>query len=89
MDSPASLKKVRSNVTMKGIRTSFALEAGVWSTLTEICRREELSLDELFERIVASRRSPDISMASAIRMYTLGYFRDLVLGDEGFGKQES
>ena len=68
----APTEKVRLNLSIRGRRTSLALEAGVWDTLTEICRREETSLDELCESIVA--KSKDISMASAIRIRTLEYF---------------
>jgi predicted DNA-binding ribbon-helix-helix protein len=66
-------QKVRLNLSIQGRRTSIALEAGVWDCLTEICRREELSLDELCDAIIAE--SEDISMASAIRISALEYFR--------------
>jgi predicted DNA-binding ribbon-helix-helix protein len=65
-------QKIRLNLSIQGRRTSIALEAGVWDCLTEICRREELSLDELCDAIIAD--SEDISMASAIRISALEYF---------------
>ena len=67
-------KRTRLNLSINGNRTSLALEVGVWDTLTEICRREEMSLDELCETIVMA--SNDISMASAIRIHALGYFKE-------------
>jgi len=79
MTLSTSLKKIRLNLTLKGVRTSLALEDGTWKTLTEICRREEMSLDELCEYIVERRSPPNASMSSAIRMYALSYFRDLVM----------
>lgn len=66
-------QKVRLNLSIQGRRTSIALEAGVWDCLTEICRIEELSLDELCDAIISE--SDDISMASAIRISALEYFR--------------
>ena len=66
--------KVRLNLTIQGRRTSLALESGIWDSLTEICRREELSLDELCDAIV--RDSNGVSMASAIRIGALRYFLD-------------
>jgi predicted DNA-binding ribbon-helix-helix protein len=68
-------QKIRLNLSIQGRRTSIALEAGVWDCLTEICRREELSLDELCDEIISE--SEGISMASAIRICALEYFRKL------------
>ena len=67
--------KVRLNLSIQGRRTSVALEVGVWDCLTEICRREELSLDELCDEIIS--QSEGISMASAIRLCALEYFRKI------------
>jgi predicted DNA-binding ribbon-helix-helix protein len=53
--------------------------------LTEICRREELSLDELCDAIIAE--SEGISMASAIRISALEYFRRK--RDEKAGEQNA
>ena len=76
MSNVPSTYKMRLNLAIKGKRTSLALESEVWETLTEICRREEKSLDELCEVIVAKSRK-DISMASAIRIHALKYFKSL------------
>jgi predicted DNA-binding ribbon-helix-helix protein len=72
-DNPMT-QKTRLNLSIQGRRTSIALEAGVWDCLTEICRREELSLDELCDEIIS--QSEGISMASAIRICALEYFRE-------------
>ena len=65
--------RVKLNLSIHGRRTSLELESAVWDSLTEICRNEELSLDELCEQIVAPTRG--ISMASAIRIHVLTYFK--------------
>lgn len=57
-------RQVRTNMTLRGRRTSFSLEAGVWDALTEMCRQREQSLDEMCEQIVAEAE-PGMSMASA------------------------
>ena len=75
MSEASPTRRVRLNLTIEGRRTSLALEAGVWDTLTEVCRREEQSLDALCEQIVAE--SEGVSMASAIRIYVLEYFKAL------------
>lgn len=76
MGNFTSTHKMRLNLAIKGKRTSLALESGVWETLTEICRREEQSLDELCEEIV-DKSAKDCSMASAIRIHALKYFKTL------------
>lgn len=68
-------QRVKLNLAIQGRRTSLELEAAVWDSLTEICRKEELSLDDLCERIVAATEG--ISMASAIRIYVLTYFKEV------------
>lgn len=69
----APTEKVRLNLMIGGRRTSLMLETGVWNSLTEICRREEVSLDELCNTII-DEAAPETSMASALRMKTLTYF---------------
>jgi predicted DNA-binding ribbon-helix-helix protein len=74
MDEMHPTKRVKLNLSIHGRRTSLELESAVWVSLTEICRNEELSLDELCEQIVAPTQG--ISMASAIRIHVLTYFKD-------------
>lgn len=76
--------RVRKNLLIGGKRVTFSLEAIVWDTLTEICRRESLCLDELCDMAVA--KSGDISMASALRIVTLRYFRALADAETAGGK---
>jgi predicted DNA-binding ribbon-helix-helix protein len=68
-------EQIRRNLEIAKRRTSFALEAGVWDALVDICRLEGVSVDDLCERIVA--QSKDVSMASAIRTYVLEYFMNM------------
>ncbi len=68
-------QQIRRNLEIANRRTSFALEAGIWDSLVDICRVEGVSVDELCEKIVA--RSKDVSMASAIRTYAIEYFLKL------------
>ncbi len=74
MSVRVATEQVRRNLEIAKRRTSFALEAGVWDALVDICRMEGVSVDELCEQIVAE--SKDVSMASAIRTYALEYFMD-------------
>jgi len=67
----------RLNIEIKGRRTSFSLEAGVWDALTQMCRDREQSMDELCEEIVENA-GEGVSMASAIRTAVLQHFMDSV-----------
>jgi predicted DNA-binding ribbon-helix-helix protein len=73
-------EQVRRNFEIGNRRTSFSLEAGVWDTLLEICRREAISIDGLFDDIIANAQG--VSMASAVRTYALEYFMDLAIAKE-------
>jgi len=68
-----SRNRQRRNVTLGSRRTSVSLEEQVWEGLTEICRREEVGLDELCTAVEVRR--VDSSMSSALRVFLLTYFR--------------
>nr|WP_169400833.1 MULTISPECIES: ribbon-helix-helix domain-containing protein [Thalassobaculum] len=68
-----SRNRQRRNVTLGSRRTSVSLEEQVWDGLTEICRREEVGLDELCTAVEIRR--VDSSMSSALRVFLLTYFR--------------
>ena len=68
-----SRNRQRRNVTLGSRRTSVSLEDQVWEGLTEICRREEIGLDELCTAVEIRR--VDSSMSSALRVFLLTYFR--------------
>ena len=70
----APTEKIRLNLTIDGRRTSFSLEVGVWDAITEMCRYQSTSLDELCEEIIAN--AGDTSMASALRLAVLAHFRE-------------
>jgi predicted DNA-binding ribbon-helix-helix protein len=68
----AQTRITRMNIIVEGRRTSLALEAGIWDSLTEMCRQQQKSLDETCEDIV--READGVSMASAIRTAVLKHF---------------
>jgi len=74
LSTKIATQQIRRNLEIAKRRTSFALEAGVWDALVDICRIEGVSVDELCEQIVAE--SKGVSMASAIRTYALEYFME-------------
>src|SRR4051794_23033803 len=63
------------NVRIAGRRTSLRLEPEYWSALDEIGRRERFALHDLCTFI--RRRDPRRSLASAVRVFVTGYFREL------------
>lgn len=73
MTKELSRNRQRRNVTLGSRRTSVSLEDQVWEGLTEICRREEIGLDELCTAVEIRR--VDSSMSSALRVFLLTYFR--------------
>ena len=64
---------VNRNVFIGRHRTSVRLEPVMWDALTEICRREEMTLHEICG-LIDSRRQAS-SLTAAIRVFTLTYFR--------------
>jgi predicted DNA-binding ribbon-helix-helix protein len=57
-------------------RTSVSLEDQVWDGLTDVCRREEISIDELCTKVESLRVGS--SMSSALRVFLMTYFRMLM-----------
>lgn len=68
-----SRNRQRRNVTLGSRRTSVSLEEQVWDGLIEVCRREEVGLDELCTSVEARR--VESSMSSALRVFLLTYYR--------------
>jgi len=64
---------VNRNVFIGQHRTSMRLEPAMWDSLAEICRREDMSLNEVCALIDARRQAS--SLTAAIRVFTLTYFR--------------
>lgn len=63
----------RKNIVIEDRRTSVSLEDQVWDGLVDICRREEISIDELCTLV--ARRRIGSSMSSSLRVFLLTYFR--------------
>ena len=77
-------ERVRRNVTVSGRRTSVSLEVAMWEALRELCDRERLTAAELFTLVDLKR--DDASLASALRIFALTYFRLLAGGWRGADK---
>lgn len=67
--------RYRRTVTVSGRRTSISIETVVWDGLEDISNREELTLAELLTLI--DQRRLGSSLASAVRVFVLFYFRTL------------
>jgi predicted DNA-binding ribbon-helix-helix protein len=66
----------RKNIMIGTRRTSISLEDRVWDGLVDVCRREELSIDELCTRVNDKRLAS--SMSSSLRVFQLTYFRIVI-----------
>ena len=71
--APVGSTLVFRNVTLGVKRTSLRLEQTIWDALAEICRREDLTLSELCERVNERRR--ESTLTAALRVYVLCYFK--------------
>ena len=67
-----------------GRAVQVRLEPSYWEALEEISRREELTVDELCSDLkdrldmqgrYAGRGQPGVSIANAVRVFVVGYFR--------------
>jgi predicted DNA-binding ribbon-helix-helix protein len=65
---------ISRNVTVNGHRTSIRLEPAMWEGLTEICRREKLSLHQL-AGMIAERKGAATFFTAAVRVFAMSYFR--------------
>jgi predicted DNA-binding ribbon-helix-helix protein len=74
-------ERLRRNVTVSGRRTSVSLEVAMWEALRELCDRERLTAAELFTLVDQKRE--EASLASALRIFALTYFRLLAGGGRG------
>jgi predicted DNA-binding ribbon-helix-helix protein len=63
------------NIVINNRRTSVRLEPEMWDCLSDVAERERLTLNELCSRINAKRHQS--SLTSAIRVFILGYYRQL------------
>jgi len=61
------------NVTVAGRRTSMRLEHGMWDALSEICRRERLTVHDVCTAIDARRSAS--TLTAALRVFVMEYFR--------------
>jgi predicted DNA-binding ribbon-helix-helix protein len=67
---------------LSGRDVTIRLEPSYWEGLEEICRREDLTVDELCYNVrdrmeQQGRRSSqaNVSLANALRVFVVGYFR--------------
>ena len=71
---PTNSTLVSKNVTVDGHRTSVRLEPSMWTSFTEICRRERASLHTICSAI-AQHKPAGTSLTAAIRVFIMSYFR--------------
>jgi len=81
-----SKRMLKKSISIKGHRTSIALEEAFWDALTEIATNEAISLPRLIARIDRERLTvtPPPGLASALRVHVLTIVRDNPsgIGDE-------
>jgi len=65
---------VSRNITVNGHRTSVRLEPAMWNGLTDICRREHITVHSLCSA-VATQKSKETSLTAAIRVFIMAYYR--------------
>lgn len=65
----------KRSLTLKGHRTSVSLEDPFWEAFLEIAADKGMAINALAAEIDAAR-GMDMSLASAIRLYVLNFYRD-------------
>jgi len=83
VDQSTSVASLASRtLKLSGRDASIRLEPSYWEGLEEICRREDLTVDELCDDVrdrmdQQARHSPrsGVSLANALRVFVVGYFR--------------
>jgi len=64
---------INRNVIVNGRRTSIRLELAEWDALTEICQLEDLTANQLCQKVVSQR--VEKAFTSSLRVFMLNYFR--------------
>jgi len=64
------------NIVVNGHRTSMRLEEAGWEAIDDICRHENISLNDLCTAI--DQRRSNSSRTAAVRAFIITYFRQLV-----------
>ncbi len=73
MTSPSEKTRFyKRSVTLHGHKTSVSLEKDFWDVLEESASIQGISLSQLIKTIDESRKG---GLASALRLYALGYIR--------------
>lgn len=65
---------ISRNITVDGRRTSIRLEAQMWVALKEIAAREKCTIHDICT-VIASRKSDNITLTAAIRIFLMLYFK--------------
>lgn len=68
-------RPVKHSLTLKGHRTSVSLEEPFWRAFREIAAAQGRALNDLAAEIDAARGT-ECGLASAIRVYVLGWYRE-------------
>lgn len=68
-------RPVKRSLTLYGHRTSVSLEDAFWHAFRDIAASEGKPINQLAAEIDAGREM-DVGLASAIRVYVLGWFRE-------------
>lgn len=63
---------ISRNVVVMGRRTSIRLESELWDALQLVCQREDITLNEVCDRVA---RTAEGSFTSAVRVFIIRYFK--------------
>ena len=75
------------NVTVSGRRTSIRMEQVMWTSLTDICRREDHTVNEIIDE-----KRAETNLTAAIRVFIICYYRDAALSNgvkAGFAEESN
>ena len=71
---------ISRNITVNKRRTSVRLEAQMWVALKEIAAREKCTVHDICT-VIAGRKSENITLTAAIRIFLMLYFKSAATED--------
>lgn len=71
---------ISRNITVNKRRTSIRLEAQMWVALKEIAEREKCTVHDICT-VIAGRKSENITLTAAIRIFLMLYFKSAATED--------
>lgn len=75
-------------ISIHSRKTSMRLAPAEWEALETICQIEKITRKKLFE-IIEKHRNKDIGFTTSVRLFSIIYYRNALIGDINNPPQET